>query len=159
LIIGWHDLCMPPDETDPLRLVHDEGLRLRRVTAGVTAAPPAARHPRTLTLDFDGVRVVFVACVDDSIAVCAAADAQAPEDDEHVDHVDLTDEAPWRAAVGKPLMWTWSMTNQQGYRDAFQLEFAVDTSDTSVVIQLIVLSSWVHIRLVDEAYLPPVGTG
>jgi Family of unknown function (DUF6334) len=150
---------MPPEPADPLRLVHDEDLRLRQVTARVTAAPPAARHPRTLTLDFDGVQVVFAACADDSIAVCTTSDAQALEDDEAVETVDLTDAEPWRAAVGRPLMWTWSMTNQQGYRDAFQLEFAVDTSDTSVVIQLVVLASWIHIRLVDEAYLAPVGTG
>ncbi len=151
---------MPPEPADPLRLVHDEGLRLRHVTACVAAAPPIARHPTTLTLDFDGVQVAFVACEDDSIAVCAAADAPAEDEDEYdVETVDLTDEEPWRAAVGKPLMWTWSMTNQQGYRDAFQLEFAVDTSDTAVVIQLIVLASWIHIRLVDEAYLPPVGAG
>jgi Family of unknown function (DUF6334) len=31
---------------------------------------------------------------------------------------------PWRLALGKPLFWSWSMTDQSGYRDGLQLEFA-----------------------------------
>jgi Family of unknown function (DUF6334) len=129
------------------------------VGARVTATPPTARNPETLTLDFEGVQIVFVARSDDSLAVCDLTDVEAPEAEDDVETVDLTDEDPWRAAVGKPLMWAWSMTNNFGYRDGFQLEFAVDTSDSAVVVQLIVLSSWIHIRPLDEEFLPPISAG
>ena len=43
---------------------------------------------------------------------------------------------PIQSAIGRPLIWAWEMTNQQGYLDGIQLEFAEDVSAESVVVQL-----------------------
>ncbi|MFC1587495.1 DUF6334 family protein [Planctomycetota bacterium] len=47
----------------------------------------------------------------------------------------------WDHAYGKPLLWYWLMKNNRGYLDGIQFEFAKDTSDESVCIQLICLAS------------------
>ncbi len=37
---------------------------------------------------------------------------------------DLSTHAPWRTLIGCGVLWTWTMTNQNGYGDGFQVEFA-----------------------------------
>lgn len=37
---------------------------------------------------------------------------------------DLTTQHPWRMLIGCALVWQWDLTNQHGYLDGCQLEFA-----------------------------------
>ena len=54
--------------------------------------------------------------------------------------------APWQAALGKPILWYWWMVNNQGYRDAFQIEFARDVEDVSICVQLVAIASRLSVR-------------
>ena len=140
---------MSAGSSDPLRLVHDQRLRLRQVVARL-GAPSPSRSIRALCLVFDTVTCMLAAEGDDSLSITSEpAPASGPSS------VSVADEEPWSLALGKPLLWSWSMTNQQGYRDACQLEFAEDVSDQSVVIQLVVVASAIKVRLMDEEFVPP----
>ena len=37
---------------------------------------------------------------------------------------DLTAREPWRTLIGCGVIWTWTLTNQNGYDDGYQVEFA-----------------------------------
>lgn len=43
----------------------------------------------------------------------------------------------WANAVGRPLRWAWLLTNQQGYRDGVQLEWAHPEEARGVCLQLV----------------------
>lgn len=138
-----------PTGSSPLRDVHDRRLRLREVIARLDDPGPR-RSIEALSLVFDDVTCVMLAEQDDSLSIASGPDpllaSGAPS-------LSLSAEDPWCLAVGKPLLWSWSMTNQQGYRDGCQIEFAEDVSDSSVVIQLIVVASAIKVRVVDEEFL------
>lgn len=151
---------------NPLWPVHRQGMRLREVTADLSSWPSHTAF-EALILRFDAdpaeidpdepegptaAAVAFVADnSDDSLVLCEASEWQPDPD---LVHVSMTDEEPWCAAVGKPIIWSWSMVNQQGYRDGYQLEFAENVSDTEIVVQLLVLGG-VQVRRVDHKFLRP----
>lgn len=58
---------------------------------------------------------------------------------------DLSSVAPWNTVIGKPLMWSWDMVNQNNYRDAIQLYFAKDVSDEEVILQFVGMASQIDI--------------
>jgi Family of unknown function (DUF6334) len=73
---------------------------------------------------------------DDTIEI---SEGGASSDPEYTVHG--IDEYPWSEAIGKPIRWGWHMTNQQGYQDAVQFEFARNVSEPSTIIQLVAVSS------------------
>lgn len=133
---------------DPLRLVHDDRLRLTEVTAHVRFSPVRGQM-EALSLSFGAVTCIVVAEDDDSLTVTSDWTA-----DPALSSVSLSAEQPWKAAIGKPLLWSWSMTNQQGYRDGLQLELAMNVSDDSpVVIQLFSIGSEINVRAVEAGFI------
>lgn len=139
---------MTSGSRDPLRLVHDEGLELTEVTAHVRSSPFRG-HLVALSLTFGRVTCVVVAEQDDSLTVWPVWTA-----DPDLSPVILSHQEPWSLVLGRPLMWSWSMTNQQGYRDALQFEFAQEPGVPTVLIQLVALGSEVRLRRVDAAFAP-----
>ncbi|MGI8591400.1 MAG: DUF6334 family protein [Nakamurella sp.] len=55
--------------------------------------------------------------------------------------VQLTDSAPWSAAVGSGVMWIWTLQNQNGYQDGVQVQFG--WSSGNVTAQLMCMASGV----------------
>jgi hypothetical protein len=49
--------------------------------------------------------------------------------------------AEWAPALGRPLRWAWLLTNQQGYQDGIQLEFAHPDEGRGACLQLIAAAS------------------
>ena len=66
----------------------------------------------------------------------------------------LIDRAPWSLAKGKPLIWSWVLVNQQGYLDGLQLEFAKNSADNSIVVQLVAMGSEVMVRSMESQCRP-----
>ena len=60
--------------------------------------------------------------------------------------VDLSDAEPWSQFIGSSALWTWTLTNQQGYTDGFQLEFR--TSSDFLGIQLVCVASHLRVSVV-----------
>jgi hypothetical protein len=59
---------------------------------------------------------------------------------------EISQVAPWKQVIGKPILWAWLLTNQQGFMDGFQFE--VTTSDGYVAVQLMCEASSLSVRLV-----------
>ncbi|MDY6937369.1 MAG: DUF6334 family protein [Cyanobacteriota bacterium] len=62
--------------------------------------------------------------------------------------ISKTEKEPWCQAIGKRIIWAWSLTNQQGYEDSLQFHFSKIDRDSSsidseedILIQLIVVAS------------------
>ena len=60
----------------------------------------------------------------------------------------LMESAPWSLVKGKSLLWSWVLFNQQGYLDGLQLEFANNSEDQSIVLQLVAIGCEVKQRIV-----------
>lgn len=116
------------------QLVHAEGLYL------VSHAPPSLRIPILVgvRLRFTATDVLLQANDDDSIRVTTDASEVT---DSPIEIRSLSDQEPWRHAIGLTLMWSWKMTNQRGYFDGVQLEFAESTERPATRIQLICVAS------------------
>jgi hypothetical protein len=72
-------------------------------------APSLSPAIRALRLGFDTVSCLLVAEDDDSLTVARGSrPSPAPE----AGSLSLVDREPWSRALGKPLLWSWSMTNQ-----------------------------------------------
>jgi len=50
------------------------------------------------------------------------------------------DITPWAEAIGRPTLWLWNLTNQQGYNDGVQYAFAAPRQN-EIIIQLMVEAS------------------
>jgi hypothetical protein len=137
--------------SDPLQLVHEGRLRLTQVTAHVRTSPFRA-HTQALSMTFGDVSCVVVAEPDDSLRLADASWTAHPD----LSPIDVSNQEPWSRALGKPLLWSWSMTNQQGYRDALQLELAQDVDDPPVLIQLVALGSEIKVRSVAADFCDPM---
>ena len=98
-----------------------------------------------LALEFEHAKVFVKVTDDDSLRISKAF---SPTEEFHSsDFVTLSPCAPWKDALGNHLMWSWVLTNQQGYDDGFQLEFA-----NGVVIQLIALGG-ISVRAVSSEWM------
>jgi hypothetical protein len=60
-------------------------------------------------------------------------------------------EAIWSNAVGRPLRWAWLLTNQQGYGDGVQLDFARPEEARGVCLQLLAVASALKLQKVERA--------
>lgn len=95
-----------------------------------------------LLLHFEQTVVTLAVTEEDEIDTASRISA----DDQEVHDVDLTGVVPWRASIGNPLLWVWDMTNQLGYLDGVQLEFARNVESKSVTVQLIALGAQLRVR-------------
>jgi hypothetical protein len=99
-----------------------EDIGLLRSVVGVCALSPEDRGPGSrfdeYVFGFETRSIVIAAePLDDTIHVqYGEASLSFPED--------LTAREPWRMLIGCGVMWTWTLTNQNGYRDGFQIELA-----------------------------------
>ena len=99
------------------------------------------RHVREILLDpnyppimavelqFDMPTIVLSAIADDDTIAVTAGSSSGPSRQ--------TLNAPWTSCIGKPLQWTWLMTNQQGHTDGARLEFTDPDSQQSVIVELV----------------------
>jgi len=58
--------------------------------------------------------------------------------------MDISKDSPWNKAIGKPVLWTWHLTNQQGYSDAVQYEFSNLRNQGNPSVQLLVIASQIE---------------
>ena len=96
-----------------------------------------------LMLGFDHGSVLIEAVGDDDTIRVSAI----PEVDGDV----LSQQVPWRDAIGRGVVWVWSLTNQQGYRDGSQLEFgkpAQHDQPSYLSVQIIVAASALRVSMV-----------
>ena len=102
-----------------------------------------ATGPISLTLGFEhGVVVVSAEAEDDTITLSAAGPASGR---------DVSAEPAWRDAIGRGLLWLWTLTNQQGYEDGCQFEFGeVGHGDRAehLCIQAMVAGATLHVSTV-----------
>lgn len=98
-----------------------------------------------LYLEFENAKVFVEVTEDDSLRISKAFSPS--EDLQSSAFLTLSQCAPWKDALGNHLMWSWVLTNQQGYDDGFQLEFA-----NGVVIQLIALGG-ISVRAVSSEWM------
>ena len=70
--------------------------------------------------------------------VLAVGDSKAPGEGLVVD---VSTSPPWDKAIGREIRWAWRLTNQQGYDDGVQFEFANPNDSSECVIELIAEAS------------------
>jgi Family of unknown function (DUF6334) len=103
-----------------------------------------ASGPVALTLGFEhGVVLVRTDADDDTITLTSAGPASGR---------DVSTEPPWRDAIGRGLLWVWTLTNQQGFEDGCQFEFGQVGPDAPwepLCIQLMVAAATLHISTVN----------
>lgn len=107
------------------------------VQAGVTGLA-------TLALGFErGAVLIEAVGADDTIRLRAVPEVEGDV---------LSQEAPWREAIGRGVVWVWALTNQQGYRDGNQFEFgqsAQRDQATQLCIQVVVAASALRVSTVN----------
>jgi hypothetical protein len=98
--------------------------------------------PVSVTLGFEnGAVLVSAEADDDTITMQAIASLSG---------ADVSAESPWSSAIGRGLMWVWTLTNQQGYQDGCQFEFKESGRDgpRHLCVQLVVAASALHVSTV-----------
>ena len=91
-----------------------------------------------IRLSFAETAIMLVAQDDDSIEVIVTGSFECgPECEVR----NLNEVAPWKDAIGRPLLWAWRMTNQQGYFDGLQFDFAKTVESPVTRIQLLVAAT------------------
>ena len=90
-------------------------------------------------LQFDTLTISFSAVADDDTIAVSSGSYSGPSRQ--------TINAPWTSCIGKPLQWTWLMTNQQGYTDGARLEFTDPDSQHSVIVELVAGASSLRVYL------------
>jgi Family of unknown function (DUF6334) len=103
-----------------------------------------ANGPVSITLAFEHGSVLVAAQPDaDTITMRAVTSA---------DGANVSAERPWRDAVGRGLIWIWTLRNQHGYEDGCQLEFGDVTRHDRpryLCVQLVVAASTLHVATVN----------
>jgi hypothetical protein len=67
---------------------------------------------------------------------------------------DVSSRAPWKAALGRNCLWSWSLTNHTGHVDGTQLLFAAPP-EPDALVQLLVTASQLDVHVVGDPL--PVG--
>ena len=98
-------------------------------------------------LSFQNLELSIIATEDDTVELTQGTVGTDPDHSLHV-----SDEVPWSQAIGKPLRWGWLMTNQQGYQDAVQFEFARSVAEPATIIQLVAIGSSLKVLSVIESH-------
>ena len=125
-------------------MVHDAGA-LRDVARLTHADLPDEAEGYVLTFEH-AVYTARVNLDDDSLELTAGA----PLLDDGYSLTACATRAPWPRALGHRLRWAWLLTNQQGYRDALQLELADPDDPTATCVQLLAGASRIALALVER---------
>ena len=134
--------------SDPLALLHqvanDAGslVQVQRVTWNELPNDVAS-----FVLTFQKMQLTVNARDDDTVELVEGAIASNPEYS-----LQTGDEYPWSEAIGKPIRWGWLMTNQQGYQDGIQIEFAHNVAEPSTIVQMVAVSSSLRVFCVQEKH-------
>lgn len=136
-----------------LESISDESEVLRQVTGAFWCSKDPAEEPMLVAvmLKFDQTKVAFLVEGDDSLTLLDAELFRSGDAASQL--VDFTSASPWKEAIGLPLLWAWEMSNQQGYFDGFQLEFARDVASVSVIVQMLGVAGEVKIRSVPPDFV------
>jgi hypothetical protein len=51
--------------------------------------------------------------------------------------VSASKQKPWSMVINARLLWAWSLTNQEGYFDGLRLEFASNSTNKAVIIEVV----------------------
>ena len=133
--------------------IYDRRERLQRIEGCFFVDPgyPASLQALVLTFESQAVRIEAIAD-DDQIRLRRwdEESSPCPNAGEGCRHQDLSEHPVWREAQGLPILWAWSMKNQQGYSDGIQFEFALNVSSKPVLVQLVVVASEIFFRTVCE---------
>lgn len=89
---------------------------------------------------------VIVISVDEDTDTLNVSGRMAPRDP----LVDASDNSPWKAAVGKPLLSAWRMINHNNVEDGLQLQFGESVSEPTTTIQMLGVGSTVRFSMVHE---------
>ncbi|HET6150580.1 MAG TPA: DUF6334 family protein [Polyangia bacterium] len=131
---------MIPLET--LQRIADSGARLRAAVAHDYKGDP--RFTSYVSLEFESSRLILsTAEEDDSIALSTDLPAM-------IDCV-ARDEKAWIPALGRALLWGWTLTNHQGCVDGVRFDFRNTVSDSPVIIEVLVAASRLHTIVVPGA--------
>jgi hypothetical protein len=131
---------------DLLEVIHEKRFCLSHVSAyDIDFGSSEPHQLAAIRLNFGEVVVVIVAQEDDTLAIFGA---EWKPDDSRIIANSLDAVFPWNSAIGKPLMWSWQMINQQGYADGIQFEFAKDVDDSAVEIQVVAVASELIVKQV-----------
>lgn len=128
-----------------LRRLCDDGGKLVRV-CGLFSCDAAQRTIPLLegvVLYFERGMLAIEATAGDEIVVAERFDSDGGYLVE-----DIGQEAPWRVALGLPVLWIWCLTNQQEYDDAIQVEFREKVDGRSVTVQLLAVASHLRVSVV-----------
>ena len=129
--------------TEQLAVIHSERKTLTTVEGVVFDSDKPGHMLVALRLHFDNSSVEIDCDADDSLTITNCEDSEL-EDGETV--VSLSHDEFWSSALGKPLLWVWSMVNQNGYFDGLQLHFADNVSDPGVQVQIIAVAGELELR-------------
>lgn len=51
----------------------------------------------------------------------------------------------WSSCIGKPIVWGWRLTNQQGYDDGLRLEFSTRDNNIGPIVEFVVMASAIQV--------------
>ncbi|WP_437622035.1 DUF6334 family protein [Sorangium sp. So ce1151] len=85
---------------------------------------------------------VYAECLDDSI--CVSEDFPDALSGEAIRRALAP--AGWISAIGRPILWAWTMTNTQGRLDGLQIEFGT-IDHPSITLQIVVRASTLVLRM------------
>ena len=93
-------------------------------------------------LRFDKADVYLLANPDDDTVLVLSDEPAVPDGAHWISAPNVL-----LAATGKRIQWYWRMQNNQGYWDAFQIEFAVvDPDEVPVCVQVVAIASRLSVR-------------
>jgi Family of unknown function (DUF6334) len=103
--------------------------------------------PIAILMYFDEV-IIMVKVVeeDDSVELMSLDLDQASE----FKSIDVSNDIRWKDVINVNLRWVWSLTNQQGYTDGIQFEWADPSSNQSTIIQAIAIASCFRFYKVEQ---------
>ncbi len=128
---------------EPFSTVHETGEPLINVQGFFFVDEPSDDMLVAVQFEFENHVVVLAAQDDDTLQVI---ESSRHIDEVRVDSRNLSKLSPWNRALGKPLLWSWRMTNQQGYSDGVQLQFATNVTGEKAEVQLIVVASEIKVK-------------
>ncbi len=117
-----------------------EGLTLTSINTYIH--PDLPKEHVLVSLVFGTKTVSIEVLDDDSLRVSSSISSNS--------YVELKSNysSPLHRVIGQPLRWAWTMTNNYGYFDGIQLEFAGAVEDTANIIQFQAIASRIDYRLV-----------
>jgi hypothetical protein len=89
-------------------------------------------------------REIFIHAEGADDTICVSSGLPATLLDESIRRTPMP--AEWASALGRPILWAWTMTNTQGRVDGVQIEFGT-IDHPSITLQLVVRASTLVMRL------------